>query len=512
MANEIRIKRSSTNTSPSALVSGELAFTSNGDILYIGSPSGAVVAIGGARYPGVLTANQALIANTTGYINEIRTANAVITKIYAGGAHGTTGQVMVANSTGGINWAAPAPVVVGSNTEIQFNDGGTLGADADLVFNKLTNTLTSINIAATASLDVSSHFFANATHVRVANSAAFVANGSVGTAGQVLLSNGAGIYWGTDQLGVSSVATGSGLTGGTITSTGTLSVQAGDGIVANASGVFVRAGTGVTVNSTGVYIGQAVATTSAVTFGDLTVSGNTVLGDSVNDVIAVRGLVNTSIVPSANLTYDIGSSAMRWNNGYFGTGNFSGNMQVSGDFSVLGTNFTVSTNNVIVEDSMIQLASDNTSSDLLDIGFFGGYFDTAGKYTGLFRDQTDDMFKLFKGLTVAPVTTVNTTAAGYTIATLQAYLTSGAFNTSASAVNLTANSTVSVAIVANTLSLSTALPGTSGGTGRLTATNQDLLVANTTNGYNQLVLGAEGYVLQSSGGALAYGILDGGAF
>jgi len=46
-----------------------------------------------------------------------------------------------------------------------------------------------------------------------------------GTNGQVLKSNGTSTYWGTDNDGVTSVATGTGLSGGTITSTGTLSLK-----------------------------------------------------------------------------------------------------------------------------------------------------------------------------------------------------------------------------------------------------------------------------------------------
>jgi len=60
--------------------------------------------------------------------------------------------------------------------------------------------------------------------------------------------------------------------------------------------------------------------------------------------------------------------------------------------------------------------------------------------------------------------------------------------------------------------LSTALPGTSGGTGKATMTNNAILVGNSTNGYNELTLGTAGYVLQSNGSALIYDILDGGTF
>ena len=46
-----------------------------------------------------------------------------------------------------------------------------------------------------------------------------------GTSGQVLKSNGTSTYWGTDNAGVTSVATGTGLSGGTINTTGTVSLK-----------------------------------------------------------------------------------------------------------------------------------------------------------------------------------------------------------------------------------------------------------------------------------------------
>lgn len=442
--NLIQIKRSNTASIPVSLANGELAYTSNGDVFYIGSPNGSIVAIGGRRVPGTLTANQALVANSTSGINEIRTGVANVGSVYA--------------------------------------------------------------------------------------------NGSLGTAGQILASNGTGVYWTAAGGGgsVTSVVAANGLLGGTITSSGTISVlansglvvnttgifvNANNGIIANSTGTFVKAGTGTVVDASGVSIGQAVGTTSSVTFGSLTITGNTALGDATADIVSINGSVNTNITPSANVTYNLGTNALRWaqvftSNVTAVTGTFGGDVEISGNLSVLGTTITVSTNNLIVEDSLIQLAANNLTSDLLDIGFFGNYNADAGghEHTGLFRDQTDDTYKLFKGLTEAPVTTVNTAGAGYTIATLQAYLNSGALTSNATALNITANGTVSVALVANTLTLSTGLAGTSGGTGRTTVTNNAILVGNSTNGFNQLTLAADGFVLQSNGTALIYDTLDGGTF
>ena len=81
-----------------------------------------------------------------------------------------------------------------------------------------------------------------------------------------------------------------------------------------------------------------------------------------------------------------------------------------------------------------------------------------------------------------------------------------------SAVNITANSTVSVALTANTLSLTTALPATSGGTGQSAYAIGDLLIGGAGNTLTKLTVGTDGKVLQSNGTSVVYADLDGGTF
>ena len=95
---------------------------------------------------------------------------------------------------------------------------------------------------------------------------------------------------------------------------------------------------------------------------------------------------------------------------------------------------------------------------------------------------------------------------------MNAYLSSGGLVSNSTAVTLTANSTLAVNLTANTLSLSTALPATSGGTGLNTFTSGDILVANTGNALSKLALGTDGYLLQSNGTALIFGSIDGGTY
>lgn len=705
MPNKIQIKRSIANATVTGLSNGELAFTANGNILYIGNPAdGTSVRIGGLQSPGTLTANQALVANATSGIDKIIVANAAISQLNANGATGTAGQVLKSGGAGSNSyWADATATVAGSDTQVQFNDGGTLAGDAGLTYNKTTDTLSvgkaavvnstassntttgaltvagglgvagrinvtdmaigndtvyatvnnsvigTNNLFATGTVNgsvlsvggwviannsgvftsgvvngdiirVGAQFSVNTTQVSISQGMKLSANGSLGSANQVLRSDAAGTaYWADDTGDISGVTAGNGLSGGGTSGAVTLDVGAGNGIavdadsirvavgstgglisnatgvwinassglttnatglhivtsgdstlIANASGLFVNdatlsiatsqltgdvalgtqtsgnyvatitAGNGVsgsatgegsaptiavtggstlTVNTTGVHVNNDLSITSITTSGDATINGNTKLGDAITDVISINGVVNTNIMPAANITYNIGNNTIRWNevhaqNVHSDYLYIDKDVSISGNLYVTGNVTTINVATLSVTDSLIQLATNNTVSDLIDIGLYGNYQTGGGdhEHTGIFRDATDGTWKLFLGLTEAPTSTVNTIGVGYTKGTLDAYLLSGGLVSNATNIAITANSTLAVALVANTLSLTTALPATSGGTGTGTYTSGDILVANTGNALSKLSLGTAGYVLQSNGTALVYDILDGGTF
>ena len=73
MADLIQIKRSQTVNAFANIVFGELAFTTNGDILFVGDSTNAVsVPVGGRRTPGTLSANQAIVVNSTSYVDNLK--------------------------------------------------------------------------------------------------------------------------------------------------------------------------------------------------------------------------------------------------------------------------------------------------------------------------------------------------------------------------------------------------------------------------------------------------------
>lgn len=574
--NLIQIKRSLTTADAPVLANGELAFTANGDHLFIGS-NGASITIAGKFNPGVLTANQALVANGTGYLDAVKTANLTVQSITANGTSSPGAGYMLATDAGGnVFWQAAGAVSTNVNSTYAW-----------------TNT----------------HSFANVVTFNggiVANSS-LTANGTTGTAGQVLASNGTSVYWVTPtDADITAVTAGSGLTGGGTSGAVTLDVGAGagisvaadavavianNGLSANATGVYVVAGSGIASNATGVHVvagnGTIVSNTSGVHVnaaalsiatsqltGDVALgsgtSGNYVAtitaGDGISGsssseggaatiaVVANNGIVsNTSgvfakaangisvdaaginVVGGAGLVANasgvhvgaangisVSADAVGLTTGSTLTVNSAGvhvnsalsitDLSLSGNLTVLGTLSTIDTTNLTVQDSLIELANGNSTTDILDIGLYGQYGATGAKYTGLFRDATDGIYKLFVGSQTEPTTTVDTAAAGYTTATLQAFLNSGGLVSNATNVTLTANSTLAVGITANTLSLSTPLGVTSGGLGLSTITAGAILVGNGTGAATLLTAGTNGQVLQSNGTSVIYKTLDGGTF
>lgn len=471
MANLIQIKRSLTTATAPSLANGELAFTANGDHLFIGS-NGSSITIGGKFSPGVLTANQALVANGTSEIDKIIVANAIVTTVTANGVTGTAGQILTSNGTVSY-WANPANssfTVSGDSGTDVVSTGETLSF---VSANGLTTAVTDNQVA--FSVDTGSTLTVNASGVHV-NSANISVASSQLTTDVALGTQTSGNYVATITAGagISGSVTGEG-------STPTIAVVAGTngGLASNSTGVFVVTGDGLVSNATGVHIVGAnginvVADAVGLTTGStLTVNAT---GVHVNSALSIQDLT------------------------------------LSGNLTVTGTLTTIDTTNLIVQDPMIKLANGNVTADAIDIGFFGVYDNGTDVYAGLYRDATDGLFKFFKDSEVEPTTTVDQAATGYAQGTVLAYLQTDGLVANSTAVTLTSNTTFAVNITANSVTLDTPLAGTSGGTGLNTYTSQDILVANSSNGFDKLGLGTDGFLLQSNGTALVYSSLDGGTF
>lgn len=467
MSNLIQIRRSTANATVTGLANGELAFTLASNTLWIGSPSdGTAIPIAGARNPGTLTANQALVANSTSGIDEVRVANLAPTRIYANGATGSTGQLLASNNDGTVYWLDQGAVSINVDSTYSWTNVHTFSANLNA------------NVVNASSFTIGTSLIANTTNV-VFTTGTITANAFYGNGASVTSVNAATV-------------------GGN--SASDLRTYAND-MAANAYSNAMSN----TLSRNGLYTGNNEFSN----------------GTTFSSNVTLSGYFNSNVVPQANVTHNLGSAGLNWATVYANTinavsGNFSGNVSVLGDLTVTGNLTTIDVNSVVVSDPLIYLAGNNTTTDLLDIGFVGQYYsDTLIRNAGLFRDHDDGVFKLFTHLAqdVKANNNIDTSDSSYYIATLQAYLNSGALVSNSLTVTITANSSVNVNITANTLSLSSPLLGNSGGTGLSSYSNNDLMIANSTNGFTPLGFNANvGYVLQSNGTAIVYDVLDGGTF
>lgn len=496
---------------------GELRFITGGTTT---SEIRATITTGGNVGIGNTAPNAKLQVTGTANISGLTTisANLVLgAAVSANGSTGSAGHVLKSGGTGNVYWEAQSATVAGSNSQVQFNANGALAGDSGFTFDGVTDTLT-----VAGEIDVGANVTANTTALKVGNTTltttnavfggTIAVNGSIGSTGQALISGGsANAFWSTIGNGtVTSVATANGIGGGTITGSGTLYAIGNNGIVANTSGIFAKQANGISVDATGINVlaNSGIVSNTTGVFAKAA-NGISVDASGIN-VVGSNGIISntTGTHVRTGSTLTLNSTGVHVNSALSIT-----DLTLSGNLTINGTLTTVDTTTLTVKDSLIELANGNTTTDSLDIGIYGQYGATGTKYTGLFRDATDGVYKLFTGSQTEPSTTVDTGAAGYTQATLQSYLNSGAFVANVGSVAITANSTVNVAIVANTLSLSTALPVTSGGTGLNSVAVGDLLIGNSTNTITRLASGTDGYVLQINGtGVVAWNTLDGGTF
>ena len=81
-------------------------------------------------------------------------------------------------------------------------------------------------------------------------------------------------------------------------------------------------------------------------------------------------------------------------------------LTVTGNVTFTGNTTTVSANNLVVSDNIIQIGKDNVT-DVVDLGFLGHYNNGANVHTGLFRDATDSTWKFFQNYPIEPVANAN---------------------------------------------------------------------------------------------------------
>jgi len=181
----------------------------------------------------------------------------------------------------------------------------------------------------------------------------------------------------------------------------------------------------VAANNTGLYWSNATSLVTTVAGTPrLVVSGNANSTSNITGAVQViggigaTGNINTSgIVTITNTTnsanISTGALVVGGSIGVAGNVTIGQNITCVGDFTVNGTFTTTGTDSLDVTDPFIFLANANPG-DTYDTGVISQFYDgVANRYTGYFRDITDNRYKLFGNLLTQPTTTVDTSDASF---------------------------------------------------------------------------------------------------
>lgn len=186
---------------------------------------------------------------------------------------------------------------------------------------------------------------------------------------------------------------------------------------------------------------------------------------------------------------------------------FPNNVVVSGNLTINGTATYVNTQSISSKDPLFEVANDNNTTDAVDIGYYGRYYDSAQtrvEFTGLFRDASDaGKYKIFSGLVDEPTNVVDTTGTGYTVGTLVANVEGNLAGT-ANAANVlsTARSISAIGDAAWTVSFD----GSANATAALTLANTGVTATTygTTTAVPTIAVDSKGRITSASNTNIAF--------
>lgn len=241
----------------------------------------------------------------------------------------------------------------------------------------------------------------------------------------------------------------------------------------------------VDLTATGVSAGHYGSTSQIPTFevdtdGRILSTSNVdvtfaISGDSGTDTINLRtdtlgfvgGIGITSSVDSVNnfVTFDVDDTVIRANTSSIGEQVILSDLVITGNVTITGNTKTIDTQTLNISDPLIYLAANNYSSDVVDIGFAGNYFDGVNQqHTGLIRHAADGKMYAFTGYTPEPDSVIDPSHESFVKAILVTDIESG-----------------------NVSNLFTAIDVTDGGTGFRTANTGDLIYGTGTNTLGKLL-------------------------
>lgn len=161
-----------------------------------------------------------------------------------------------------------------------------------------------------------------------------------------------------------------------------------------------------------------------------------------------------------------------------------GDVQISGNLTVLGTETIINVETLNIADPLLYLAGNNYVSDVVDIGFVGNYYDgSTNRHAGVFRHAGTKEFFVFDNYDQEPSNNVIDVAnSSFRVATLNANIKSQFANVTTANVGTVNASSANL----TSLTLGNALGVPSGGTGASSFTSGAIIIGDGTNALTTL--------------------------
>jgi hypothetical protein len=249
-------------------------------------------AAGGLSTTGNIAAAQIVASNSVTASNLVVSGSANLGPVanlkIAGG---TAGAVLQTDGTGNVSWGAKNDAA-GTNTQVQFNDGGIMGASSAFTFNRVTSTLAVTRVTGSLTTAAQPNITSVGTlaslstsgNVRAVNT---ITSGILSVVGAVTFDDTLSVTGNTNVGRLRSITTVSAL--GNIVTDANLAVTS-NATVGNLS-------TSGTITTGAISITTGLQTTGNANIGNISVSGNvTTTNLTVTSNISVTGTSNTAAI------------------------------------------------------------------------------------------------------------------------------------------------------------------------------------------------------------------------